>query len=63
MNLNDKKWKQFMLCDICDISSEKDIYEAERIEGDTPYITSTSSNNGIKYFVSNSNSRSKRKTI
>lgn len=55
MNLTDRKWKQFKLCDICKISSGKDIYESERIDGRMPYITSTSSNNGIKYFVSNSN--------
>lgn len=46
---------RFKLSDICDISSGKDIYESERVDGEMPYITSTSQNNGIKYFVSNSN--------
>ena len=55
MNLEDREWKRFKLCDICQISSGKDIYEAERIDGEIPYITSTSSNNGINYFVSNIN--------
>lgn len=63
MNLTDREWKQFKLCDICNISSGKDIYEAERIDGDMPYITSTSSNNGIKYFVSNSNNTIEKNVI
>ena len=53
--LEEKKWGGVKLCDICDINSGKDIYDKERISGTTPYITATSSNNGIKYFVSNSN--------
>ncbi len=44
-----------MIKDIADILSGKDIYEKERIEGNTPYITATALNNGIGYFVSNSN--------
>lgn len=54
-SLESKEWKEFKLYDICNISSGKDIYEKERIDGNMPYITSTSSNNGIKYFISNSN--------
>ena len=50
-----KKWKAFFISDICEIESGRDIYDAERIEGDVPYITSTSTNNGIKYYVSNTN--------
>lgn len=48
-------WKNYPINKVCDIFSGHDIYDAERISGDIPYITSTSVNNGIKYFVSNVN--------
>lgn len=50
-----KKWKAFKISDICSVSSGCDIYDAERIIGNNPYITSSAQNNGIKYFVSNIN--------
>lgn len=53
--LAEKTWKAFFISDICDIESGRDIYDAERVEGDIPYITSTAANNGIKYYVSNTN--------
>lgn len=55
LNLNDREWEPFFLKDICDIESGCDIYDAERISGNTPYITSSAMNNGIKYFVGNNN--------
>ena len=55
LKLSDRNWKEFFIKDICFISSGRDIYDSERIEGNIPYITSASSNNGIKYFVSNFN--------
>lgn len=51
-NLN---WKEFFIEDIAEIASGKDIYEVERVPGNTPYITSTALKNGIGYFVSNNN--------
>lgn len=63
MNLNDRNWKAFKLQDICDIDSGKDIYENERRVGDIPYITSTSLNNGINYYVSNINESIDRNAI
>lgn len=53
--LKEKTWKAFFIEAIANIESGHDIYEAERTDGDTPYITSSSINNGIKYFVSNTN--------
>lgn len=50
-----KKWTDFFIEDICTICSGMDIYDAERISGNTPYISSTARNNGIGYFVSNRN--------
>ena len=49
-------WKNYPINKVCDIFSGHDIYDAERVNGNIPYITSTSVNNGIKYFVSNVNS-------
>lgn len=54
-SLNDKEWKAFKISDLFTIESGCDIYEKNRAEGKTPYITSSASNNGIKYFVSNKN--------
>ena len=49
------EWKPFTLSEIADIGSGRDIYEAERIDGDTPYVTAGTRNNGIGYFVGNMN--------
>lgn len=54
-NLKNINWKEYFIEEICNIYSGKDIYERERIEGKTPYVTSTANNNGIGYFVSNTN--------
>ena len=54
-NLKNINWKEYFIEEICEIYSGKDIYERERIEGQTPYVTSTANNNGIGYFVSNTN--------
>lgn len=53
--LYDKEWKEFWIEDLFVIKSGIDIYARERIDGPTPYITSTSVNNGIGYFVENNN--------
>ena len=48
-------WGKFFIEDIAEIISGKDIYERERVEGVNPYITATSNQNGIGYFVGNTN--------
>ena len=53
--LIDCEWKPFRIEDICEISSGHDIYDRERISGKTPYVTATATNNGIGYFVGNTN--------
>lgn len=53
--LYEMEWKEVYISDLCVIESGKDIYDAERASGKTPYITSTATNNGINYFVSNEN--------
>ena len=57
------QWKEFWLEDIVDIKSGRDIYKQERIEGETPYITATAVNNGIGYFVDNTNSTKDKECI
>lgn len=54
-SLSDKKWDEFFIEDIASINSGRDIYEAERIDGNTPYISATAQRNGVGYFVDNIN--------
>ncbi|NLA25226.1 MAG: hypothetical protein GX879_09705 [Bacteroidales bacterium] len=53
--LEEKKWKEFFIDDVLEIISGIDIYQSERVEGDIPYISATSVNNGIGHFISNKN--------
>jgi len=55
LDLRDREWENFHIKDIVEIDSGKDIYENEREKGKTPYISSTSLNNGIVHYVSNTN--------
>jgi len=61
--LKNTLWKEFFIEDICEIKSGKDIYERDRIEGQTPYVTATANNNGIGYFISNTNATLQEKCI
>ncbi len=53
--LEDKEWAEFFIQDVAEIESGRDIYEKERVSGATPYVSATANNNGIGYFVGNSN--------
>lgn len=53
--LNEKEWRAFHLEEIGAVTSGRDIYAAERVKGNTPYITSGGTNNGVGYFVGNIN--------
>lgn len=53
--LDEKKWGEFFISEIATVISGRDIYEAERVHGDIPYISATALNNGIGYFVANKN--------
>lgn len=53
--LHEKTWRNFFIDEIVEINSGRDIYEDERMPGDIPYISSSSVNNGICHFVSNTN--------
>lgn len=54
-DLGSREWKSCKLSKLGKVESGRDIYAMERIEGDIPYITSGSQNNGIGYFVANKN--------
>lgn len=56
LQLNDKEWGVFRIDEIADIYTGKDIYADQRTNGNTPYVTSSGVNNGIGYFVGNTNS-------
>ncbi len=49
------KWKDFLISDIGEITSGRDIYDRERTDGRNPYVTATALQNGIGYFVGNTN--------
>lgn len=53
--ISKKEWGEFFIEDIAQIISGKDIYEAERKKGNIPYVSATANNNGIGYFVGNTN--------
>jgi len=53
--LNKKEWKEFRIEEVVTINSGCDIYDDERVPGNIPYISSSSVNNGICHFVSNTN--------
>lgn len=55
LKLEDREWRPYRLSSIGKIESGRDIYALERMEGNIPYITAGSQNNGIGYFVGNKN--------
>lgn len=57
------RWKDFWIEEIAKINSGVDIYEREREVGTTPYVTASANNNGIGYFVSNTNKTLEDKSI
>lgn len=55
-NLDEKTWDAVQVDNFADVMSGKDIYANERVDGERPYITAGTANNGIGYFVGNDNS-------
>lgn len=53
--LNEKRWAEFLIEEIFDISPGKRLTKAEMIAGDTPFIGASDSNNGVTAFVGNEN--------
>ncbi len=54
--LDEKEWKAFALEDIFSIDAGRRLTNADKIEGDTPFIGATDNNNGVTGFVGNENS-------
>lgn len=55
LDLQDREWKEFRICDIFIINAGKRLTKADMISGDKPFVGATDSNNGITEFVSNTN--------
>lgn len=53
--LEEVDWKPYRIDTIAQVDSGRDIYDAERVDGDLPYITAGVQQNGIGYFVGNRN--------
>lgn len=54
-SFSELEWKPFRINNIAQVNSGRDIYDAERLDGDLPYITAGVQQNGIGYFVGNMN--------
>lgn len=54
MNLLDREWKDFRISDIfTDIQRGKRLIKENQISGNIPYVSSSSVNNGVDNFISN----------
>lgn len=54
-SLEEVDWKPYRIDKLAQVDSGRDIYDAERVVGDLPYITAGVQQNGIGYFVGNMN--------
>lgn len=61
--LKDKQWSEFFIDELGVIKSGKDIAQKNMVDGNTPYISATSINNGINNFVDNENNSLESKCI
>ena len=55
LTLEGVRWGEFFISDVAEIISGYDINDDEKQQGNYPYISSSSMNNGISHFVSNIN--------
>ena len=49
------KWGELFISDVAEIISGRGIFDDERISGRIPYVTASAVNNGISYFIANTN--------
>lgn len=54
-SLYKKEWNAVQVDSFANVMSGKDIYASERVDGERPYVTAGTANNGIGYFVGNDN--------
>ena len=45
LDLQDREWKEFRICDIFIINAGKRLTKADMISGDKPFVGATDSNN------------------
>ena len=55
LDLHDREWKEFRICDIFIIKAGKRLTKSDMASGNKPFIGATDNNNGITEFVSNTN--------
>lgn len=53
--LDEKEWEEFTLEDIFSVGAGKRLTNADKIDGDRPFIGATDNNNGVTGFVGNDN--------
>lgn len=53
--LNEKKWKEYTLEELFSIGAGKRLTNADKIDGNKPFIGATENNNGVTGFISNDN--------
>ena len=51
ISLSAAKWKSFKIVDVFDVKTENFISRSEQTKGSTPFVSTFSTNNGIKGFV------------
>jgi hypothetical protein len=55
-NIREKQWKEFFLTEIFPVVQRgKRLTKANQLKGETPYVSSTASNNGVDNFIGNEN--------
>jgi hypothetical protein len=56
-NLNINTWKQFTFDGLFEIKRGESGYKVDLQKGDIPYVSATEKNNGVSYFVKNTNNK------
>ena len=63
VNLNIDTWEQFSFDNIFDIKRGESKYIVDLKRGDIPYISATSDNNGVSYYVKSANNTGNKITL
>lgn len=63
LSLDDREWREFFIDEVCVIHSGVRLTKAEMLLGNTPFIGSSDSNNGITAFTGSTNSSKKRNVL
>jgi len=63
VNLNINSWKRFSFDDVFYIKRGESEYIVDLKKGDVPYISATSSNNGVSYYVKTANNTGNKITL